>query len=139
MHGLIPARMLSHSLQPHEWEPVRLHCPWDYPSKSTGVGCHFCLQGNLTNPGIKLESPEGPDLSGGFFTIEPPGKFSVSYRQKYFQSDCANLHSPQKCMNTLITPSSHLPPFTFSFHFPSFNGSTRVSHHAFNWHFPDGE
>ena len=29
--------------------------------------------------------------------------------------------------------------FTFSFHFPSSHRSIRVSHHAFNWHFPDGE
>ena len=118
MHGLIPARMLSHSLQPHEREPVRLHCPWDYPSKSSGVGCHFLPPGDLTNPGITLESPEGPDSSGGFFTIEPPGTFSLSYCQKYFQRDCANLHSPQKCVSTLVTPSSHLPlslffPFSF--------------------------
>ena len=24
----------------------RLLCSWDFPSKSTGVGCHFLLQGN---------------------------------------------------------------------------------------------
>ena len=25
-------------------EPTRLPCPWDSPSKNTGVGCHFLLQ-----------------------------------------------------------------------------------------------
>ena len=25
--------------------PARLLCPWDFPGKSTGVGCHFLLQG----------------------------------------------------------------------------------------------
>ena len=25
--------------------PCRLLCPWDFPSKNTGVGCHFLLQG----------------------------------------------------------------------------------------------
>ena len=29
-------------------------CPWDSPSKNTGVSCHFLLQGNLPNPGIEL-------------------------------------------------------------------------------------
>ena len=24
---------------------VRLLCPWDFPGKNTGVGCHFLLQG----------------------------------------------------------------------------------------------
>ena len=24
--------------------PTRLLCPWDFPDKSTGVGCHFLLQ-----------------------------------------------------------------------------------------------
>ena len=26
-------------------EPARLLCPWDFPGKKTGVGCHFFLQG----------------------------------------------------------------------------------------------
>ena len=25
-------------------EPTRLLCPWDFPGKNTGVGCHFLLQ-----------------------------------------------------------------------------------------------
>ena len=25
-------------------QPIRLPCPWDSPSKNTGVGCHFLLQ-----------------------------------------------------------------------------------------------
>ena len=32
------------SLQPHGLQPVRLLCPWDFPGKNTGVGCHFLLQ-----------------------------------------------------------------------------------------------
>ena len=31
--------------------------PWDFPGKSTGVGCHFLLQGDLPNPGIEPRSP----------------------------------------------------------------------------------
>ena len=31
-------------------------CPWDFPGKSTGVGCHFLLQGIFptqgSNPGL---------------------------------------------------------------------------------------
>ena len=33
---------MSDSLQPHGLKPTRLLRPWDFPGKSTGVGCH-CL------------------------------------------------------------------------------------------------
>ena len=32
----------------------RLLCPWDFPGKDTGVGCHFLLQGNLPKLEINL-------------------------------------------------------------------------------------
>ena len=35
--------VVSHSLRPHGLWPTRLLDPWDFPSKSTGVGCHFLL------------------------------------------------------------------------------------------------
>ena len=34
----------SDSLWPHGLQPARLLCPWDFPGKNTGVGCHFLLQ-----------------------------------------------------------------------------------------------
>ena len=33
--------------RPHGLQPTRLLCPWEFPGKSTGVGCH-CLLHNLT-------------------------------------------------------------------------------------------
>ena len=33
--------------RPHGLQPTRLLCPWDFPGKSTGVGCHCLLQKNL--------------------------------------------------------------------------------------------
>ena len=35
--------VVSHCLQPHELYPTRFLCPWDFPGKNTGVGCHFLL------------------------------------------------------------------------------------------------
>ena len=29
----------------HGLQPTRLLCPWHFPSRNTGVGCHFLLQG----------------------------------------------------------------------------------------------
>ena len=34
----------SDSSQPHGLQPTRLLRPWDFPGKSTGVGCHCLLQ-----------------------------------------------------------------------------------------------
>ena len=34
----------SNSLRPHRLQPTRLLCPWDFPGKNIGVGCHFYLQ-----------------------------------------------------------------------------------------------
>ena len=36
--------VMSDSLRPHRLQPTRLLHPWDFPGKSTGVGCHFLLQ-----------------------------------------------------------------------------------------------
>ena len=35
---------MSDSVRPHRRQPTRLLRPWDFPGKSTGVGCHFLLQ-----------------------------------------------------------------------------------------------
>ena len=48
--------VVSDSLRPHELLPTRLLHPWNCPGKSTGVGCHFLLQGIFltqgSNPGL---------------------------------------------------------------------------------------
>ena len=35
--------VMSDSQRPHGLQPTRLLCPWDFPGKSTGVGCHCLL------------------------------------------------------------------------------------------------
>ena len=57
-------------LQPQGLEPARLLCPWDFPGKNTGVGCH-ALSGDLLTLSIK---PASPALASIIFTSEPPGK-----------------------------------------------------------------
>ena len=46
--------VMSTSLQPHGLKPARLLCPWDFPRKRTGVGCHFLLQGDFPTQGWNL-------------------------------------------------------------------------------------
>ena len=49
----------------------RLLDPWDFPGKSTGVGCYFLLQGNLLDPGIE---PGSPALQADALPSELPSK-----------------------------------------------------------------
>ena len=35
---------MSESSRPRGLQPIRLLRPWDFPSKSTGVGCHYLLR-----------------------------------------------------------------------------------------------
>ena len=48
--------VVSDSLRPHGFQPTRRLCPWDFPHKGTGVGCHCLLQGifltHELNPGL---------------------------------------------------------------------------------------
>ena len=51
-------------------ELARLLCPWDFPGKNTGVGCHFFSR-ESSRP---RDQPHISCIAGGFFTTEPPGK-----------------------------------------------------------------
>ena len=39
---------------PMDCSPARLLCPWNSPTKNTGVGCHSLLQGLFPTPGLNL-------------------------------------------------------------------------------------
>ena len=45
---------VSDSFWPWGLLPARLLCPWDFPGKYTGVGCHFLLQGIFLTQGWNL-------------------------------------------------------------------------------------
>ena len=88
---------MSDSLRPHGLLDQRLLCPWDFPGKGTGVGCHFLLQGIFTGPGIESESPA---LAGRFFTAVPPWKVKI---------ECVPAKSLQSCL-THCDPMDCSPP-----------------------------
>ena len=65
--------VVSDSSRPHGLQPTRLLCPWDFPGKSTGVGCYFSIykipfaQGNFLFPlyqnvlvGLSFTKPLSP-------------------------------------------------------------------------------
>ena len=48
---LFTSYVMSDSLRPYGLQPARLLCPWDFPSKNTGVGYHFLIQGIFPDQG----------------------------------------------------------------------------------------
>ena len=66
---LLRRSVVSDSSRPHGLQPTRLLCPWDFPGKSTGVGCHCLLR---------------PHGTGG-------KQFAYRYRRCTFSSSVGNI------------------------------------------------
>ena len=41
--------VMSNSLRPHGLQFAKLCCPWNFPGKNTGMGCHFLLHGEIVS------------------------------------------------------------------------------------------
>ena len=48
---MLSSSVISNYLQLHRLQPTRLLCPWNFPGKNTGVGCHFLFQGIFPTQG----------------------------------------------------------------------------------------
>ena len=55
--------VMSNSLWLHGLWPAEFLCPWDFPGKNTGVGCHIPSPRDFPNPGIEPLSPVAPALA----------------------------------------------------------------------------
>ena len=53
--------VVSDPQRPHGLQPTRLLCPWDFPGKSTGVGCHCLLRSIQYTYPIKESQNIGED------------------------------------------------------------------------------
>ena len=53
------ASVVSDPVWPHRWQPTRLLHPWDFPGRSTGVGCHCLLHGQSKKKQIWMREPWG--------------------------------------------------------------------------------
>ena len=55
-HACAQSTVMSDSLRSHGLWLSSLLCPWKFPGKNTGVGCHFLVQGIFptqgSNPGL---------------------------------------------------------------------------------------
>ena len=59
-------------LRPHGlYSPLGSFCPWDFPGKNNGVGCHFVLQGSFLTQG---SNPNLLHWQVGSLPLAPSGK-----------------------------------------------------------------
>ena len=69
---------MSDSLQPHGLYPARLLCPWDFPGKNIGVGCHVLLQGIFPT---QESNPRPPTLQADSLLSDHQGLPPLSIRR----------------------------------------------------------
>ena len=87
--------VVSGSLWSHGLWSARLLCPWDFPSKNTGVGSHFLLQGIFPTQGSNPRLLHLLHWQAGSLPQAPPGK-------------------PLASIYCCICPASFLPSFDSS-------------------------
>jgi len=98
-------------LRPHGLQLARFLCPGDFPSKNTGVGCHFLLQGLFLTQGSTHIS-----CTGRFFATELPRKpiYSIQPPPKSRYRSCINLPNSLVSFGNYILPSTSPPPTLWS-------------------------
>ena len=77
----------SDSSRPHGLQPTRLLHPWDFPGKSTGVGCHCLLQNNTL---------EG--ISSRIIETEEPGRLQAMGSRRVGQTERLHFHFSLSCI-----------------------------------------
>ena len=100
------------SLRPHGLFPIRLLCPWVFPGKNTGMGCHFLLQGIFLAQGSNLHllhwQADSLPLS---HQQSPPYVFSSVQFSSVPQS-YPTLCDPMNCSTPGLPVHHQLPEFT---------------------------
>ena len=103
-----------------------LLCPWDFPGKTTRVGCHFPLQGIFPTQGKACISCIGRWILYHWVTWVDSynlcflkGQFNISHSQFYnfFQfssvtQSCPTLCDPMDCSTPGLPVHHQLPEFT---------------------------
>ena len=78
--------------------PSRLLCPWDSPSKNTGVGCHALLQGIFTTRGSNPCLLHLLHWKASSLPLVPSGSHSSSFK---------NLHTTKVSLSENCPPELH--------------------------------
>ena len=72
--------VVSNSQRPHGLQPTRLLRPWDFPGKSTGVGCHCLIQS------YRGTNPQQLYLCPSFIVMTSPLLFLLQWLFSFFFS-----------------------------------------------------
>ena len=103
--------VMSDSLWPHGLQPTRFLHPWDFPGKSTGVGCH-CLLWLFTlgdqNTGASASASVLPMNLQGWFPLGLTDLMSLPSRDSQESSPIPQL----KSINSLALSFLHSPTLT---------------------------
>ena len=70
----VQACVLSHCCCVWLFVDCRLLCPWDFPGKNTGVGCHALLQEMFLTQGLNPHLLHLLRWQAGYLPLTPPGK-----------------------------------------------------------------
>ena len=96
-------QVMSDSLWPHGLLPARLPCPWAFPGKHTGVGCHLFLQGVFPTQGSNPFC-----LAGRFFTSEPPGEHDMGIGKWHYSNSQVPFEKlTTYCLHNRDPPTTH--------------------------------
>ena len=90
--------VMSDSLQPHGLQPARLLCPWNFPGKNTGAGCHFLFQGIVLTQGSNLCLLHLLQWQADSLALVPLGKTRV-----LLMAMCVCMQSPFSCVWLFVT------------------------------------
>ena len=116
--------VVSDSSRPHGLQPPRLLRPWDFPGKSTGVGCHCLLQTIGTVSFKKLNHcVDGTSLAVQWWRFCTPTAGCMGL------SLVGELGSHMPCGMAKRKNKNQINHYT---------GCVTVSHCGFNMHFSDG-
>ena len=104
---------LCNSLQPRGLQPTRLLRPWDFPSKSTGVGCCFLLRVNVAQCNIIFHKVCTGYMRGhGDVILERRKRWYRDKNYRFFLSSALNLQllSGHTHCSPQATPTAPLRP-----------------------------
>ena len=102
--------VMSDSLRPHGLQPTRLLHPWDFPGKSTGVGCHCLLQNttlvaSITNLYILITQ-----LSqfGFIYSLSEPWWFWSNFQTISFENISGCICKDKTAIKNITTTHWHI-------------------------------